>query len=566
MGCVHSISHIGSDGRQQHRLVEHVSRTACETIQVDELVREKSISPTCTVSAKRQAAVAAIPKAALHATEKPKSQSSDKNGMDRDFIASAQQSSMSADSKRCSGGSKRGFELLQTSLSIDVPFIPEVTTKAAAVKHIGFGPLKKENQDEFYVRVGGFGGQDYCNLFCVLDGHGSNGRGAAAFCRQELPRLLDGHLRTAAQNSQVPEEDKKMDVELMIKDSFETAERNMEQTGINVSSSGTTASLVLQQGNRIWVAAAGDSRVILCSRKSKCWRAQPLTIDHRPRRNSERIRVEAAGARVEPKRLSTGRSVGEPRLWLQNVASPGLLLSRSLGDIMAASIGCTATPEVVYTTLRPDIDHFIVLASDGVWDVLTNEQVCEIVSGAGEPQAACRAVLDASLVEWEERMTSDNITIVVVRLFWAPPNAAGSHTPVEAMDVDAQSAGEAAGPGPRTPPLDGAAASGAGAGRSRSADEVWVTADTQGSGMECGPDAWASTSLAEGPAALAGGVEDGGGDPNRGSLKARTKSKAVLWREQMQRGRTGRTLDVTPEAQRTSAVRQEDNEGQRDPM
>lgn len=39
-------------------------------------------------------------------------------------------------------------------------------------------------------------------------------------------------------------------------------------------------------------------------------------------------RIEAAGARVAPKRLPSGRSVGEPRLWLQDAGGPGLLLSR----------------------------------------------------------------------------------------------------------------------------------------------------------------------------------------------------------------------------------------------
>lgn len=39
-------------------------------------------------------------------------------------------------------------------------------------------------------------------------------------------------------------------------------------------------------------------------------------------------RVEAAGGRVEPKKLPSGKTVGEPRLWLQHIPSPGLLLSR----------------------------------------------------------------------------------------------------------------------------------------------------------------------------------------------------------------------------------------------
>lgn len=42
---------------------------------------------------------------------------------------------------------------------------------------------------------------------------------------------------------------------------------------------------------------------------------------------------------------------------------------------MAATVGCTSDPEVSFTILRPFIDSFIVMATDGVWDVLTNAQV-----------------------------------------------------------------------------------------------------------------------------------------------------------------------------------------------
>lgn len=41
----------------------------------------------------------------------------------------------------------------------------------------------------------------------------------------------------------------------------------------------------------------------------------------------------------------------------------------------AATVGCTSDPEVTFTTLRPHIDQVLVMATDGVWDVLTNEQV-----------------------------------------------------------------------------------------------------------------------------------------------------------------------------------------------
>jgi serine/threonine protein phosphatase PrpC len=67
-----------------------------------------------------------------------------------------------------------------------------------------------------------------------------------------------------------------------------------------------------------------------------------------------------------------------------------MLGCRSLGDLTAATVGCTSDPEVSFTTLRPGVDHVLVMASDGVWDVLTNEQVCDIVVESPDPHIACR--------------------------------------------------------------------------------------------------------------------------------------------------------------------------------
>ncbi len=49
-------------------------------------------------------------------------------------------------------------------------------------------------------------------------------------------------------------------------------------------------------------------------------------------------------------------------------------MARSLGDLVAASVGVSPEPEVLDFELEPD-DKFIVIASDGVWEFLSNERV-----------------------------------------------------------------------------------------------------------------------------------------------------------------------------------------------
>lgn len=50
-------------------------------------------------------------------------------------------------------------------------------------------------------------------------------------------------------------------------------------------------------------------------------------------------------------------------------------MTRSIGDMAAASVGVTAEPEIkVFTNLTPS-DKFLVVASDGIWDRFSNEEI-----------------------------------------------------------------------------------------------------------------------------------------------------------------------------------------------
>lgn len=65
---------------------------------------------------------------------------------------------------------------------------------------------------------------------------------------------------------------------------------HMQQSNFNVSSSGTTATVVYQHGSQIWVASAGDSRAVVLVNAGASWEVLPLTLDHRPGRRSEKRR------------------------------------------------------------------------------------------------------------------------------------------------------------------------------------------------------------------------------------------------------------------------------------
>lgn len=130
---------------------------------------------------------------------------------------------------------------------------------------------------------------------------------------------------------------------------------------------GTTACVALIINGKLYVANAGDSRAVLCRNK----KAQPMSYDHKPQQERESSRIEKAGGWVTP----MGRVCGN------------LNLSRCIGDlkyklnseISRANQIITAEPDVEVIDLT-DEDTFLVVACDGVWDILSNDGIVDFVS------------------------------------------------------------------------------------------------------------------------------------------------------------------------------------------
>ncbi|PAN29383.1 hypothetical protein PAHAL_5G222400 [Panicum hallii] len=183
---------------------------------------------------------------------------------------------------------------------------------------------------------------------------------------------------------------------------------------------GSTALVVVVEPRRIVVANCGDSRAVLCRGGA----AVPLSTDHKPDRPDELERIESAGGQI---------------IYWQGPRVLGVLaMSRSIGDyFMKPSM--SAEPEVTVTD-RTDTDEFIILASDGLWDVMSNEFACKVARYclSGRAAAKCPATVGGSsardaaalLVEMAAaRGSDDNISVVVVelrRLAWRKKQAASS--------------------------------------------------------------------------------------------------------------------------------------------
>uniref|UniRef100_M1DUB7 Protein phosphatase 2C 51 n=2 Tax=Solanum tuberosum TaxID=4113 RepID=M1DUB7_SOLTU len=166
---------------------------------------------------------------------------------------------------------------------------------------------------------------------------------------------------------------------------------------------GSAAVVVIVGKEEIVVANCGDCRAILCSRGV----AIPLSNDHKPDRSDEKKRVEAAGGKI---------------LNLNGYRVQGILAtSRSIGDDCLKSFVIPEPEVTVYK--RNELDEFIVIGTDGLWDVVSNEVTCDVARKclgqirrkfSERDSAADAAALLAELAI--AKGSKDNISVIVVEL------------------------------------------------------------------------------------------------------------------------------------------------------
>ena len=187
----------------------------------------------------------------------------------------------------------------------------------------------------------------------------------------------------------------------------------------DVRFSGSTCVSLLTYGKKIFIANVGDSRAIVARavNGSAEISADALSNDHKPDEPSDAKVIIANNGRIDSYRDQNGNPLGPLRVWLKNEDIPGLAMTRSFGDQVAARVGVNAIPEMGEMELNKD-DKFIVLASDGVWEFLENEQVAEIVWPffvKHSPEAAGNALVRAAAQKWKENDTViDDITCIII--------------------------------------------------------------------------------------------------------------------------------------------------------
>ncbi len=305
-------------------------------------------------------------------------------------------------------------------------------------------PLKINQDNLFKVKFGDIN----FSYYGVCDGHGPNGQYVSEYIKSNLPIIVYSQLKNKIiqsskekkknqniitnnnnnnndSNTNINTNINEFDISSVAKELFRESFSYMEMKLLNNESietelSGTTCISVLFCTDKIITANVGDSRAI----KGKClednkWEYELLSRDHKPSEKDEAERIYNSNGEVHPFKDEEGNFVGPDRVWILNKDLPGLAMSRSFGDQMASKAGVVSVPEVKIFPYKKE-DKFVVIASDGLWEYVSNEEVLEIVSyylGMNDCDGAVSKLYEISRDRWTQYDEYiDDITIIVIFL------------------------------------------------------------------------------------------------------------------------------------------------------
>jgi protein phosphatase 1B len=247
--------------------------------------------------------------------------------------------------------------------------------------------------------------------FAVFDGHA--GSRVSAHCSHHLLDCIraSDDFTCSLQQEQTLSQDELMDgiKKGILKGFLELDEklRRIPEVASGEDKSGTTAVCALITQKYLIIANCGDSRGVCCTD------GKPVlaTQDHKPSNEPEKERIQNAGGSVMIQRVNGS-----------------LAVSRALGDFEYKNVEgkgpteqlVSPEPEFYIKTRDSALDQFLVLACDGVWDVMSNEDICNFITHRMKVQdnleVICNEVIDTCLYKGSR----DNMSIIIIAFPSAP--------------------------------------------------------------------------------------------------------------------------------------------------
>lgn len=248
----------------------------------------------------------------------------------------------------------------------------------------------RRTMEDVHTYVENFASRLDWGYFAIFDGHAGNE--ASKWCGSNLHSVVEKHIL----------QDENRDVRDVLNDSFVYADKEINSH--LVGNSGCTAAVAVlrwevpesvphefisldEHKRTLYTANVGDTRIILF-RNGQSVR---LTYDHKASDDIEMCRVEQAGGIIMKSRVN------------------GMLaVTRSLGDKFFDSL-VVGNPFTTSVDIKSG-DQFLIIACDGLWDVINDQEACEMIQGIKDANEAAKTLVRHAL----ENGTTDNVTVMVV--------------------------------------------------------------------------------------------------------------------------------------------------------
>lgn len=215
-------------------------------------------------------------------------------------------------------------------------------------------------------------------LFAVFDGH--LGHDVASYLQMHL---FDSILK---------QPDFWTETEAAVRRAYHAMDKEILEKALVLGKGGSTAVTAILIGQRLVVANVGDSRAVIC----KNGVAKQLSVDHEP--SKEKRLIESRGGFVSNIPGDVPRVDGQ------------LAVARAFGD-KSLKIHLSSEPDVSVEVID-DESEFIILASDGIWKVMSNQEAVDSIKNIKDAQSAARHLTEEAL----NRNSKDDISCIVVKL------------------------------------------------------------------------------------------------------------------------------------------------------
>ncbi|KRX08733.1 Protein phosphatase 2C (PP2C)-like domain [Pseudocohnilembus persalinus] len=289
--------------------------------------------------------------------------------------------------------------------------------------------IRKINQDS-YIAVTKFMGDQQGFLFGIFDGHGQNGSLVSSFVKKVIHKNISQQIINTY-GQQVKWNSANFQPSQLLVDSFINVHEDLKKTCTDIKFSGTTAVVIMIKNTQLWCANCGDSRAVMYSYqngyKSKLNQQNnkpiitQLSEDHKPSLQREKIRIQQSGGQILKSKNRNGQEIGIERVYKLNSETPGLAMTRSIGDLDGKEAGVIPDCEVQKFSINQN-SQFIVIGSDGIWEFLSNQEVYDIVNPLYQqninPKQVSEILVENAVQSWKKHdyQNIDDITCIIIYL------------------------------------------------------------------------------------------------------------------------------------------------------